>query len=218
MTEVNLLKSYPVIKRNITQRAINKTEKIRAIARKFGKEYFDGDRMYGYGGFHYHPRFWQGVVKDFQNYYHLTSNSSILDVGCAKGFMMHDFASSLPGIQMTGIDISKYAVSHALEDMKPFIKAGNAKNLPYQDKSFDLVISINTIHNLALRECKQAIREIQRVKKKYSFITVDAYRNAEEKKRLEAWNLTAKTYMSVDEWKKLFKLVGYTRDYYWFIP
>lgn len=218
MAEVNLLKNYPSVKRNITQRAINKTETIRAIARKFGKEYFDGDRMYGYGGFHYHPRFWQIVAQDFQKYYHLTSNSSILDVGCGKGFMMHDFASSLPGIQMEGIDISEYAVNHALEDMKPFIKVGNAKNLPYRDKSFDLVISINTIHNLPLKECKQAIREIQRVKKKHVFITVDSYRNAEEKKRLEAWNLTALTYMSVRQWEKLFKEVGYTGDYWWFIP
>ncbi len=218
MAEVNLLKNYPSVKRNISQRAINKTESIRAVARKFGKEYFDGERKYGYGGFNYHPRFWQGVAQDFQEYYHLTAKSSILDVGCAKGFMMHDFAGLFPGIQITGIDISEYAVRHALEDMKSRIRVGNAKKLPYQDKSFDLVISINTIHNLALDECKQALREIQRVKKKHSFITVDAYRNSEEKKRLEAWNLTALTYMSVPEWVKLFHEVGYTGDYWWFIP
>lgn len=218
MVGVNLLKNYPSVKRNISQRAINKTETIRAIARKFGQEYFDGDRKYGYGGFNYHPRFWQGVVKDFQEYYHLTAKSSILDVGCGKGFMMHDFTHLLPGIRITGIDISEYAISHALEDMKSRIRVGDAKKLPYQDKSFDLVISINTIHNLALGECKQAIREIQRVKKKHGFITVDAYRNSEEKKRLEAWNLTALTYMSVAEWIKLFDEVGYTGDYWWFIP
>ena|SRR3989338_3320805 len=218
MAEINLLKSYPSVKRNITRRAISKTEKIRQIARKFDKEYFDGDRIYGYGGFHYHPRFWQIVAQDFQKYYHLTSKSSILDVGCAKGFMMHDFACLLPGINVTGIDISEYAVSHALEDMKSRIKVGNAKNLPYKDKSFDLVISINTIHNLSLRECKQALREIQRVKKKHAFITVDSYRNKEELQRLEAWNLTALTYMSVREWVKLFNEVGYTGDYWWFIP
>lgn len=218
MAEVNLLKSYPVVKRNITQRAINKTETIRAIARKFGQEYFDGERKYGYGGYYYHPRFWQETVKDFQNYYHLTSKSSILDVGCGKGFMMHDFAHLLPGIQITGIDISEYAVNHALENMKSRIRVGNANKLPDPDKSFDLVISINTIHNLPLGECKQAIREIQRVKKKHAFITVDAYRNSEEKKRLEAWNLTALTYMSVAQWIKLFDEVGYTGDYWWFIP
>lgn len=218
MAEVNLLKSYPVIKRNITQRAINKTETIRAIARKFGQEYFDGERKYGYGGYYYHPRFWQETVKDIQNYYHITSKSSILDVGCGKGFMMHDFTTLLPGIQITGIDISKYAVNNALEDMKSRIKVGDAKKLPFQDKSFDLVISINTIHNLPLRECKQAIREIQRVRKRHAFITVDAYRNSEEKKRLEAWNLTALTYMSVAQWIKLFDEVGYTGDYWWFIP
>ena len=84
--------------------------------------------------------------------------------------------------------------------------------------SFDIVISINTVHNLALNECIQAIKEIERVAKQDSFITVDAYRNEEEKKRMNAWNLTAKTIMSVDEWKKLFEEIDYTGDYYWFIP
>ena len=35
---------------------------------------------------------------------------------------------------------------------------------------------------------------------------------------MEAWNLTAKTVMHVDEWKSFFAEVGYTGDYYWFIP
>ena len=106
---------------------------------------------------------------------------------------------------------------HALEDMKPLIRQGDAKELPFADKSFDLVISINTIHNLPPEECAQALREIQRVGKK-AFITMDAYRTPEEKERMDAWNLTALTYMHVDEWKALFKQAGYTGDYYWFIP
>ena len=40
----------------------------------------------------------------------------------------------------------------------------------------------------------------------------------EEKERMEAWNLTALTYLHVDEWINLFNEVGYTGDYYWFIP
>lgn len=218
MSEVNLLKNYPRAKRKIKLRAAVKTPRIRKIARKFGREYFDGDRTYGYGGYYYHPRFWSDVVKDFVKYYGLTKKSSILDVGCAKGFMMHDFRHVLPGVHIEGIDISKYAVVQALTDVKPFIKFGNAKKLPYPDCSFDLVISINTIHNLPLNQCKEALREISRVCRKNAFITVDAYRNSREKERLEKWNLTALTYMSTNEWEKLFEELGYKGDYWWFIP
>ena len=132
--------------------------------------------------------------------------------------MLHDFRELIPGITVAGIDISPYAIANAMEDVKPFLKVGNAKELPYEDHSFDLVISINTVHNLALEDCKQALREIMRVTKKDAFVTMDAYHNEEEKKRMDKWNLTALTYMSVPEWEKLFREVGYTGDYFWFIP
>src|SRR3989338_5028126 len=218
MAEINLLELYPHTKRNLENRQSGKNPQVQHIARQFGKEYFDGDRLYGYGGYHYHPRFWQPVVPVFQKYYNLTKESSILDAGRAKGFMLHDFVLLIPGIKVKGIDISSYAIDNALGDVKPYLQAGNVKDLPFADQSFDLVISINTIHNLPLGQCKKALREIQRVTKKHAFITVDAYRNEEEKKRMEMWNLTAQTYMHVDDWVKLFKETGYTGDYYWFIP
>lgn len=213
-----MLKNYPKSKRKVNERAAKKTDEVKRIARKFDKEYFDEDRIYGYGGYYYNPRFWQPVIPDFIKHYHLTNKSSILDVGCGKGFMMHDFKEAIPGIHIEGVDISEYALDHSLEDVKPFIKLANAKKLPFPDNSFDLVISINTVHNLPLEDCRKALKEIMRVSKKYAFITVDAYRNLREKKRMDAWNLTALTYMSVDEWKKLFADVPYTGDYWWFIP
>jgi ubiquinone/menaquinone biosynthesis C-methylase UbiE len=94
----------------------------------------------------------------------------------------------------------------------------NAMLLPYEDNSFDVVFSINTVHNLERDDCGRALQEIMRVSKGKAFITVDAYRNDIEKERMFAWNLTAKTIMHVDEWKAFFKEVGYTGDYYWFIP
>lgn len=218
MAEIDLLENYPKTERRVEERGQEKTEEDRSIGRQFGKEYFDGDRRYGYGGYSYQPRFWQPVVPTFIDYYGLDDECTILDVGCAKGFMMKDFSDALPGIDIKGVDISKYAIEHALEQMKPNIQWANATNLPFEDKSFDLVISINTIHNLPLEECQQALKEIQRVSRRDAFITVDAYRTPEEKKRMDAWNLTAQTYMSVDEWKKLFKAVGYEGDYFWFIP
>ena len=216
--QIDLLVNYPKATRNLEERAASKTEADRAIARKFGQEFFDGDRSHGYGGFNYFSRFWQPVVPTFQKHWNLDQNSSILDVGCAKGFMMHDFSQLIPGIRVEGIDISEYAIAHAMDDMKPYVRVANAFDLPFPDKSFDFVISVNTIHNLERQDCGQALKEIERVSRKGSFITVDAYRNAEEKERMYAWNLTAKTIMSVDEWIEFFNEVGYTGDYYWFIP
>lgn len=217
MAEVNLLDLYPRSKRPIEERGKLVTEEHRKVARQFGKEYFDGDRLYGYGGYYYHPRFWQATVRRFRDYYQLPPDASVLDVGCAKGFMLHDFKELIPNLTVAGIDISDYAVEHAIETVKPFLRVGNARQLPYEDNSFDLVTSINTIHNLPLEACKQALREIQRVSHKHAFITVDAWRTEEERERLTKWNLTALTYMHVNDWKKVFAEVGYTGDYYWFI-
>ena len=216
--EIDLLKNYPKAKRNVKDRGASKTESDRAIARKFDKDFFDGDRKTGYGGFSYNPRFWQPVVPTFREYYDLSESSSVLDVGCAKGFMLFDFVKAIPGMTIHGVDISQYALNHGIDELKPNMSLANCKELPFADNSFDLVISINTIHNLEKDECAKALQEIERVTKKDSFITVDAYRNEDEKERMMQWNLTAKTIMSVDDWIKFFKEVGYTGDYYWFIP
>ena len=216
--EIDLLKNYPKTKRNVKERGADKTEEDRKIARKFGKEFFDGERKHGYGGFKYLPRFWQPVIPRFQEHFNLSPKNSVLDVGCAKGFMMHDMAKLIPGITVDGIDISEYAIENAIEDMKPYVNVGNAKKLIFEDNSFDVVISINTIHNLEEDVCGEALKEIERVSRGKSFITVDAYRNDKEKELMFAWNLTGRTIMHVDQWKKFFQETGYKGDYYWFIP
>jgi len=216
--EIDLMINYPKTKRDVNARGLEKTDADRAIARQFGKEFFDGTRDTGYGGFGYNARFWQPVIPTFQQHFNLSADSKILDVGCAKGFMLHDFKQLIPGISISGIDISEYAIEHAVDNVKPFIKVGNAIKLPYEDNSFDAVISITTLHNLAKDDLAIALKEVERVSKGKSFITVDAYRDNAEKERMEAWNLTAKTMMHVDEWQAFFKEVGYTGDYYWFIP
>jgi len=216
--EIDLLVNYPKTKRNVEDRAQQKSEQDRAVARRFDKSFFDGDRRHGYGGFNYHPRFWQPVIPTMQSHFGLTAASSVLDVGCGKGFMMHDMAELIPGITVKGLDVSRYAIENSIEDMRPHVQVADAKELPFADKSFDVVIAINTIHNLEREECAEALREIERVKRRGAFVTVDAYGNEEEKRRMYAWNLTARTIMSVDEWEEFFREAGYTGDYYWFIP
>lgn len=216
--EIDLMINYPRTKRNVDERGAEKTEADRALARQFGKEFFDGDRRNGYGGFNYMARFWQPVIPTFQAHWNLKAGDSVLDVGCAKGFMLYDFQQLIPGIQVAGCDVSQYAIENAKEEVKPFLKVADARELPYENKSFDVVISITTIHNLDYDDCIQALKEIERVSRRGSFITVDAYRNDEEKRRMNAWNLTAKTVLHVDEWREMFAKAGYTGDYHWFMP
>lgn len=239
MAEINLLDQYPRSERPIEERGKRKLagggwitknsderdnldivveHQLLNVARQLGKEYFDGDRLYGYGGYYYHPRFWTGTVRRLRDYYSLSDNATVLDVGCAKGFLMFDFKKLMPDMTIAGVDISQYAYENALEEMKPFMKIANAKTLPYPDKSFDLVVSINTVDHLSKEECKQAIREIQRVSKKHAFISVNAWRTDAQRDILRKWNLTALTCLSVDDWKRLFEDVGYTGDYWWFTP
>jgi SAM-dependent methyltransferase len=216
--EIDLLAKYPKVTRDLSARLEAKSEEARAIGRRFDFDYFDGDRNHGYGGFTYQSRFWKPVVPDIVSHFNLTSESKVLDVGCAKGFFLHDLQELLPGIDINGIDISSYAIQNAIETVSGKVKVGDARKLEFADNSFDFVISINTIHNLNREDCAKSLREIQRVSGGRAFITVDAYRDQREKERMEAWNLTALTMMSVEEWKVFFAEVGYDGDYYWFIP
>jgi ubiquinone/menaquinone biosynthesis C-methylase UbiE len=214
--EVNLLNTHPKTIRDYDKRAAEKTPEIIKIAKEFGKEFFDGDRKCGYGGYKYDGR-WKAVAARMKDYYGLPEEAAILDVGCGKGFLLHDFKELMPRCTVAGIDVSAYAIENAMPSVKLLLKVASAESLPYPDKSFDLVISINSIHNLPIERLKGALREVERVSRGHSYITVDAWRNDEERVSLFKWVLTAETMLHVDHWRKLFDEVGYTGDYWWFI-
>ena len=161
--EIDLLAKYPEPKRDISKRGSAKTIQQQKLARKFGKDFFDGDRSNGYGGYYYNERFWVNVIPDFIKFYNLKENDKILDIGCGKGFMLYDFKKANPKFKVEGIDISEYAIENAKPEIKASLKVGDAKKLNYKDNSFDLVISITTVHNLDLKECKEALKEMERV-------------------------------------------------------
>lgn len=215
--EINLLDGYPRSRRPIEERGAAITEEHLRIARQFGREYFDGDRLYGYGGYNYHPRFWTDTVARFRDHYGLAADARVLDVGCAKAFMMYDFKRLNPAMTVFGLDISAYALDNAIGDMRGTVVRGNARDLPFPDASFDLVISINTVHNLDYGECARALSEIQRVTRGPAFVMVDAWRTPGELEAMEKWKLGARTYLHADEWRDLFAKAGYEGDYYWFI-
>jgi ubiquinone/menaquinone biosynthesis C-methylase UbiE len=216
MAEINLMELYPQGKGRGAARSVI-TEEDKRISKQFGRDYFDGDRRHGYGGYSYHPRFWTDTVRHIRDHYGLAEDASVLDIGCAKGFMLYDFALLMPKARLSGIDISEYAIENALEPVKPFVQVANAKALPFPDKSFDLVLAINTIHNLPHEACRRSLSEIQRVSRKNAFVMVDAYRTEAQRTAMLNWVLTAETMLHADDWLKLFNAAGYTGDYYWWI-
>jgi len=198
--------------RNYLERMTAEKPKICEIAKKYDYDYWDGDRKYGFGGYRYDGR-WRVVAEDMVKHYGLKSGDSILDVGCGKGFLLYDFTQVVPGIKVSGIDISEYAIKNAKEEVKPHLRVGLAQELPYPDKSFDLVYSINTIHNTLIYDVKKQIKEMERVGKKHKYIVTEAYRNEQEKFNLMCWVLTGECFFSKDEWEWLFKEFGYRGDY-----
>jgi SAM-dependent methyltransferase len=182
------------------------------LAKKFDYDYWDGDRKVGYGGFTYDGR-WRKVADEMVAHYGLKPGDKVLDVGCGKAFLLYDLTQALPGIEVAGIDISQYAIDHAKEEVKPFLKQGHARELPWADGEFDLVISINTLHNLPNYDLEKALKEFQRVGKKNRYLCVESYRNEEEKANLLYWQLTCEAFCSPEEWDWWFQLTGYTGDH-----
>ena len=182
------------------------------VAKRFDKEYWDGAREFGYGGFKYDGR-WQTVAQDLTKHYGLKKGMKVLDVGCGKGYLLFDLKQAVAGLECFGLDISQYAIDNAKEEIKPYLQQGLAQNLPHDSKSFDLVISINTLHNLYIYDLKKALTEIQRVSKSSSYIVVESYRSEVERANLLNWQLTCECFFTPKEWEWLFKEFGYAGDY-----
>lgn len=214
MSQVDLLRSLPRTKRNIKKREQNKTEQHISISCQFGADYFDGSRDYGYGGYYYDGR-WKSVARDIVQHFKLKRNSKVLDVGCGKGFLVKDLVDI--GMDAYGIDISRYALNNAPKEISNRLTLGSCDELPFEDKSFDCVISINTIHNLDRDGCVKSCREIERLAPGMGFIQVDSFNNKKQKEIFESWVLTAKFYDYPSGWIKVFNEAKYTGYWYWTI-
>ena len=103
------------------------------LALKFDRDYWDGSRDTGYGGYRYDGR-WRKVADAMVAAYGLKGGMRVLDVGSGKGFLLHDFTESVPGIEVAGIDISAYGVANTIESVRPFCQVASATKLPYPDK------------------------------------------------------------------------------------
>ena len=182
------------------------------IASRFGEEYWDGERQYGYGGYRYDGR-WRPIAQRMADHYGLKAGMRVLDVGCGKGFLLYELTQVVPGLEVAGLDISVYGIENGKEEVRPFMQVGHAKALPFEDDSFDLVISLGTLHNLGIADLWSAVSEIQRVGRANKYIMIESYRNQAEKANLLYWQLTCKSFHSVEDWAWLYSKIGYTGDY-----
>ena len=182
-------------------------------AKKYSFNYWDGDRKYGYGGYSYIADRWKPLAIQLIEDYKLTPSSKVLDAGCGKGFLLLEIKKILPDIEIIGIDISKYALDEAPDILKQNFFIHNLRNkLPFINNEFDLVLAINTIHNLKINELQIAIQEIERVGKE-KYIATESYQNEEEQFNLQCWALTCESFYSKESWIWLFDHFGYTGDY-----
>jgi len=215
MPQVDLLRSLPKGgKRNVQARGAGKSDEVIRISRQYGELYFDGPREYGYGGYRYDGR-WRPVARDIVAHFELKPGNRVLDIGCAKGFLVKDLLEL--GVDAYGIDISEYALMKCEPEVIGRLHLGSADRLPFPSGSFQAVLAINTIHNLPRERCKIALQEMERLAPGKGFVKVDSYLSPEQKQVFESWVLTAEFHDYPPGWIKLFAEAGYTGDYDWTI-
>ena len=199
--------------RNYIDRMLDDKVHCMEEAKKYDTNYWDGDRRYGYGGYKYLPGRWKPVAESLIENYGLTNVSSVLDVGCGKGYLLYEMKLLLPDLKIEGFDISNHALSHAKEEIRNSLFIHSAQDIyPYEDNKFDLVISLGCIHNLKIFELETALKEIERVGKK-GYIMKESYRNELEQFNLQCWALTCESFFDDKEWPWLYNHFGYKGDY-----
>lgn len=214
MQYIDLTRTLPSApKRDYVERvATGDKAECAAVAKQYGEDYWDGDRKYGYGGYRYDGR-WRPVAEDMARQYGLKAGDRILDVGCGKGYLLYELTQAVRGVDVAGIDISQYAIDNAKDEVKPFLRVGNAIDLSYEDNSFDFVVSITTLHNLHNYELRKALQEIERVGKANKYVFVESYRNERERVNMLNWQLTCCSFYTPEEWVWFYKESGYDGDY-----
>lgn len=182
------------------------------VALRWGRDYWDGDRRFGYGGYRYDGR-WRPVAERVAAHYGLEPGHRVLDIGCGKGFLLYELTQVVPGLVVAGIDMSEYAVENAKEEVRPHVQVANCTSLPFTADAFDFVYSLNVFHNLFNFDLEQALKEMVRVGRGPGYICVEAYRNEREKANLLYWQLTCRAFHTPPEWVWLFARNGYQGDH-----
>jgi ubiquinone/menaquinone biosynthesis C-methylase UbiE len=211
---VNIVSSlHESTKRDYLERMVDNKVQCMMFAKQYDKDYWDGDRRFGYGGYNYMPGRWKPVAEELIRLYNLKPGSKLLDIGCGKGYLLYEMFLLIPDLDITGIDSSDYGLKNAKDEIKPFIFKHNAADkLPFKDKEFDLVISLGTFHNLRIPDLRIGLSEMERVGKE-GYLMLESYRNESELFNLQCWALTAESFFDTQEWVWVYSHFGYTGDY-----
>ena len=183
------------------------------VAKQYEKDYWDGDRRFGYGGYKYMAGRWKPVAEELIKFYKLTNQSSVLDIGCGKAYLLYEIKLLLPGLKVTGFDISEHGLAEAKYEIREFLFIHKAQEqYPFEDSEFDLVLSLGCFHNLRVFELQTALSEMERVGKQ-GYVMLESYRNEHELFNLQCWALTCESFFDHKEWPWLYQHFGYTGDY-----
>ena len=213
MEKFFISKVHNSTKRNYVERMINNKIQCMKVAKKYSYDYWDGNRMYGYGGYKFIPGRWTPIAKKIIKDYKLTNRSSILDLGCGKGYLLFEIKKILPKINILGYDYSKYAIINSKKEIKKYLKIKDIRNkFSFKNNQFDLVLSLGTLHNFELSDLYKTIKEINRIAKR-KYIMVESFRNDTEQFNLQCWALTCQTFLSKKEWINLYKFLDYKGDF-----
>ncbi len=182
-------------------------------AKEYEYDYWDGDRRYGYGGYKFIEGRWKPVAEALIQNYNLSNQSSILDIGCGKAFLLYEIKKILPDIKISGFDISNHGINSAKDIIKSDLFIHRAQErYPFEDKQFDLAISLGCFHNLKIFELNIALKEMERVAKN-GYLMLESYRSEQELFNLQCWALTCESFFEKEEWIWIYNNFGYSGDY-----
>ena len=169
---------------------------------KFGFSYFDDiDYGVGYGGYQYDGRYADSVNKIIAHY-DLSPGDTVLEIGCAKGFLIYEFYKK--GMNIAGIDLSNYAVKNAVREVWQFLVQGSCEHLPWKTDSFDLVISKDTLPHLTLEQLPLAIKEVQRVCRNNNiFFEIGVTDDEQGRELMKTWDETQQITQNAFWWRQL---------------
>jgi ubiquinone/menaquinone biosynthesis C-methylase UbiE len=204
---------HKATKRDYIARMVDEKVKCMRIAKQYESDYWDGDRRFGYGGYNYIPGKWKPVAEELIKFYKLTNQSSVLDIGCGKAYLLYEMKLLLPDLKVVGFDISEHGFGEAKKEIREFLFIHKAQEkYPFEDNEFDLVLSLGCFHNLRIFELQTALSEMERVGT-HGYIMLESYRNEQELFNLQCWALTCESFFDYDEWPWLYQHFGYTGDY-----
>ena len=199
--------------RNYIDRMMDDKVHCMKMAKEYEADYWDGDRRFGYGGYKYLAGRWKPVAQALIKNYNLSNESSVLDIGCGKGYLLYEMKLLLPNLRISGFDISNHGIATAKQEVKEQLFIHRAQDpFPFHKNEFDLAISLGCLHNLRIFELEIALKEMERVASN-GYLMLESYRNEQEQFNLQCWALTCESFFDTKEWVWLYEYFGYKGDY-----